>query len=199
MARRVKPRQGKDDHVEVISTHDEPRTIFLIGDIDESTTRATIEQLFTMAESGPKKHIYLVISSYGGSVHDAFCIYDAMKCITAPVRTVGLGKIMSAGVLLLAAGEKGKRRLGRRAQIMYHAGWSENIGTAFEMKSYVKQFEREEMLYDECMAAETGQTVEAIRALYVCEDAKGNETTLPDRYIGPDEALKLGIVDEIVG
>lgn len=188
----------QDEHIDTQGS-DEQRTIFLVGDINEELTRCTIERLFTLAENRPKKPIYVVISSYGGSIHDAFCIYDAMKCITSPIRTVGLGKIMSAGVLLLAAGEKGKRRLGRRAQIMYHAGWSESVGTAFEMKSYIKQFEREEKLYDECMAYETGQTLETIRSLYICDDGNGKITTMPDRFIGPDEALRLGIIDEIVG
>ena len=50
--------------------------------------------------------IEIVIDSYGGEMYSMFAIYDTIKQASCPVHTLALGKVMSAAVLLLAAGEK---------------------------------------------------------------------------------------------
>lgn len=44
----------------------------------------------------------LILSTYGGSVHDMFALYDAVQMLKSvtDVATIGMGKVMSAGVLL---------------------------------------------------------------------------------------------------
>ena len=81
------------------------RVILMTGEIDESPVGHVITHLFNLSRKNPKAPIYLVINTYGGSVDDMFALYDAMLFVKAPIRTVGLGKIMSAGLFLLAAGE----------------------------------------------------------------------------------------------
>ena len=51
-----------------------------------------------------------------------FSLYDVMRQIrqTMPIHTIGLGKVMSAGTLLLASGTKGERRIGRFCRVMIH-------------------------------------------------------------------------------
>ena len=52
-----------------------------------------------------KKPIKFYLSTYGGSADDMFALYDTMRIIRedTEIHTIGLGKVMSAGVLLLAA------------------------------------------------------------------------------------------------
>mgnify|MGYP001551496522 FL=1 len=66
--------------------------------------------------------IEFVLCTSGGSALDMFAIYDVMRMVRedCDVCTYGIGKIMSAGVLLLAAGTKGKRKIGKHCRVMIH-------------------------------------------------------------------------------
>jgi ATP-dependent protease ClpP protease subunit len=54
-----------------------------------------------------------VLSTHGGSAEEMFAIYDVMRNVKkdCDIITSGLGKVMSAGVLLLAAGPRASVRL----------------------------------------------------------------------------------------
>lgn len=171
---------------------DEHRTVYLVGNIDEETIRETVEKVVTLSERSPQKPITLIINTAGGDVDDTFMLYDLMKFIKTPIHTVGLGRIMSAGCLLLAAGEKGQRRMGKNARIMYHAGWDFFGGSIFEAEASLAAFKAQEAQYDARFAEETGMSIEAVEALY----NKNGPTA--DHYLTADEALKLGIVDILI-
>lgn len=177
-----------DDH----SSEEESRTVFLVGVVEEDLIKAACEKIVTLSEKNPKKPIHLVINTFGGSVYDAFMLYDLIKFVQTPVHTIGLGKIMSAGCLLLAAGTKGKRKLGRNARVMYHAGWDISAGTVWEMKANLEEFEKMETLYDQRFADETGMTLEEVGKLY---DKDG---PTKDTFISAERALELKIVDELI-
>ena len=53
-----------------------------------------------------KKPFRMYISTHGGVVSDMFSILDVMDLVkrNCEVETVGIGKVMSAGVLMLANG-----------------------------------------------------------------------------------------------
>jgi ATP-dependent Clp protease, protease subunit len=173
-------------------SEDESRTVYLVGDIDEELIRSAVERITVLSEKKPKKPITLIINTYGGNVDDTFMLYDLMKYIPTPIHTVGLGKIMSAGCLLLAAGVKGKRKMGRNARVMYHCGWEYTGGTIFEMRANLQAFERQEAMYDQRFAEETSLTIEQVEALY---DKNGPTS---DHYLTAEQALQLGIVDELI-
>jgi ATP-dependent Clp protease protease subunit len=168
------------------------RTIFLIGDIDEEIIKVTAERLITLSELDYRKPINLIINTNGGSVEDTFMLYDLIKYVPTPIHTVGLGKIMSAGCLLLASGEKGKRLIGKNARLMYHVGTSEHEGNIFEIRSHLEAFERQEKQYDKLFAFETGMTLENVEKLY------NKHGPTMDTYITPSQAIKLGIVDSFI-
>jgi ATP-dependent Clp endopeptidase proteolytic subunit ClpP len=99
--------------------NDSSRIIFLHGEVTEGMIANVIAQMLHLATVNTKP-IYLVVSTYGGAMHEMFSLYDCINFLPCPVHTVGLGKVMSAGVLLLAAGAKGKRLIGATASIMMH-------------------------------------------------------------------------------
>lgn len=190
---RQRKREVEFSDVEQIGdSNDDGRTIYLVGDIDEEMIRMTTERLIALSEHDAKSPITMIINTYGGDVYDTFMLYDLMKYITTPIHTVGLGKIMSSGCLLLAAGKKGERKMGRNAQMMYHCGWDTVHGNIFEMRSALQAFEELEDKYDTCFAAETGSTLDDVRKLY---DRDGPTR---DKYISAEEALKLGAIDSII-
>ena len=97
--------------------------------------------------------------------------------------------VMSAGVLLLAAGTKGKRRIGKYCRIMLHNVSAGSIGALAQMQNELKEIEKIQKQYIEILASETKMTEKQIKRLI-------NKNV--NVYLSAEEALELGIVDEII-
>jgi ATP-dependent protease ClpP protease subunit len=52
------------------------------------------------------KKLYLLLSSEGGSIEDAFSLYNLLRSLPVTVVTVNMGQIASAGNILFLAGEE---------------------------------------------------------------------------------------------
>jgi ATP-dependent Clp protease protease subunit len=181
---------AEDETSSSSSVDPEFRTIFLIGDVTEALIRQVVISLFWHAEADALKPINLVVNTYGGSIDETFAVYDAMKMSPAPIRTIGLGKIMSAGCLILSAGQKGHRMMGRNARLMYHAGYELNGGDVVAQQNNLKEFTRTERQYDALVAKETGKTLKQVQKLY--------QQRRVDRYMTAQECLRFGFVDKLV-
>lgn len=184
--------QDDEDDGTVISFANE-RLIYLTGYVEESPIANVTAALFSLLRRDAKKPIKLIISTYGGSIYEMFGLYDAIKYVQSvgcPVHTIGLGKIMSAGVLLLACGSEGHRQVGQHASIMYHMGKSEAEGDIFEMRNSMQELERLEKTANELLAANTNMTVEDISKML---------KERHDVYLSAEEAVELGIADAILG
>ena len=136
------------------------------------------------------KPIHLVISTYGGSVDEMFSLYDTIKFLPCPVHTIALGKVMSAGVLLLASGVKGKRMIGGSARIMIHPVSGGVLGNVFEAMNEMKEFERLQDLMVSALIKETKMKKEEIDKLMKAGH---------DFFLTPERAIQVGIVDKIIG
>jgi ATP-dependent Clp protease protease subunit len=97
---------------------------------------------------------------------------------------------MSAGVLLLASGVKGKRLIGRSARIMIHPISGGVFGNVFEAVNEVKEHERLQTLMTDALLRETKMSREEIEKIMKAGH---------DCYITPDQAIKMGIVDGFIG
>lgn len=168
---------------------DHSRIVVLHGDVNEHTISAVIAQLLHLANQS-RKPIHLVVSTYGGSVDEMFSLYDTIKVLPCPVHTIALGKVMSAGVLLLAAGEKGKRLIGRSARIMMHPVSGGVYGNVFEVLHESKEHQRLHDLMVGALESETKMKRSDIQKIMKAGH---------DFYITADEAIKLGIVDRVIG
>jgi len=166
------------------------RTLVLMGDVEEPRVEMVLSGLFRLAEMDMLSPIYLVVSTQGGNVDEVMALYDAIQMCPAPVRTIGLGKVMSAGCLLLAAGQKGERRMGRNSRLMYHAAYEVTSGDIFQQEVNLTEFKRMEKAYDNLVAKETGKTIKQVEALY--------QRQRMDRYLTAQEALAFGFVDKLV-
>lgn len=169
------------------------RVIYICGflqKVDEETTKDIITKLFQLEQESKKRSIRVIVNTYGGSVNAMMAIYDAMATCEAPIAMVGIGKIMSAGVLLLAAGKKGERHISINARIMVHEMWGVTWGTLYQVRSDVEEWERQEKLFCACLSKETGKSAKEIKKVM---DAH------KEVYITPQEAQRFGIVDKIMG
>lgn len=168
---------------------DSSRIIMMHGDVTEASVAQVIAHLLHLA-SVSNRPINLVISTYGGSVDEMFSLYDTIKFLPCPVHTIALGKVMSAGVLLLATGQKGRRLIGKNARIMIHPMSGICHGNVFDIANEKEEMDRMQELMVECLSTETGMSKRAINKIM----KKGQ-----DHFLTPAQAMKLGIVDSIVG
>lgn len=167
---------------------DDDSRIIILNEVDESPISNAIYTLFSLANKSIKSPIHIIINTFGGQIYDMLALYDAIKYVQSlgvTVNTVGLGKIMSAGVILLAAGNN--RKIGKNATIMWHVGHSEFGGDILELENEILEFKRIEELCNKILSSDTN-----------ISDEKMNEMLHPrvDVYITPEEAIQFGIVDE---
>ena len=176
-----------------------PSLVGLLGEVDEETTQAVLSNMIELyggrlfgdvpdLEAPP---IEFLISTSGGAVQDMFAIYDLMRLIREQreIHTYGIGKVMSAGILLLASGTKGQRRMGKHCRIMLHHVMSSEAGPLPNLQTTFKEAHVMEKMMFEAIAAETNLTVKELR--HIC--AKNT-----DAFFTAEEAVKMGIVDTII-
>lgn len=116
------------------------RRVF-IGDIDETSADNAIKGLYLMETESKDKPCEIFISSYGGILYDTLALYDIMNTISCPIHTFGYGKIMSAAVVLIAAGEKGNRWISPHVSFMHHDWAAEMEGKGQELQGLIKHYE----------------------------------------------------------
>ena len=136
-----------------LSKGPEQRSIMLVGEINEEKAADLISALLVLSQEEPEKDevlsdIKLYISTYGGSAHEMFAVYDVMNYCKqfCDIQTIGMGKVMSAGTLLLAAGSEGKRKLGKHCQIMIHAVNGGSTGELHSLENEMEQMKNLQIL-----------------------------------------------------
>ena len=187
----------------------ELRTINLYGDITEQKGADVVAALLylentshspmledpTDPDSTPivvARSIAMMVSTHGGVASDMFSILDIMDMVkerTCDIETFGIGKVMSAGVPILAAGTKGKRKVGRNCRIMLHNVMAGTGGTIFSMENELEEIKWVQERYIQTLANYTKLTPSKIKKLL---------KTQKDVYISAEEAIKMGIADEII-
>ena len=171
--------------------------IGLFSDLDaEKTADIVYSLLQSMPADNSKKEeskpIEFHISTYGGCADDMFAIYDLMKRLQSQdqeIHTTGWGKVMSAGVLLLAAGTKGKREIGRNCRVMIHAVNAGNAGALHDLVNEMEAIQNIQEMYIDALVNETSMTKTQLRKLI---EKKVNV------YLSAQEAVDLGIADVVI-
>jgi ATP-dependent Clp protease protease subunit len=171
----------------------EMRTMMLYGDVSEEKAGDMVAGLLmlhasTKPESDPIK---FYISTYGGSADDMFSVYDIMNMVKkdCDIETIGMGKIMSAGTLLLAAGTKGKRKIFKNCRVMIHSVSAGNVGTLHNLEVELEEIQNLQDMYINAMVQCTDLTKRQLRKML---DQKVNV------YLTAEEAVEYGLADEIV-
>lgn len=183
------------------------RKLGLIGDVDEEKSANLIQGLYGLKELGrveippatkrgktkiAYEPIDFIISTHGGSASDMFAIYDVMRDVRndgCEIHTFGVGKVMSAGVLLLAAGTKGKRKIGKHCRVMMHSVIGGNSGPIFNLENEMSEIRATQERYINALKTETKMSVKQINNFF---------NRHVDIYLSAEEAVKLGIADIVV-
>lgn len=165
----------------------ENRIVFMVGEISYGMATEVIMKLLHLDNSKPGAEISLYINSPGGSVDDTMAIYDTMSFINSPVATYCIGRAQSGGAIILAAGTKGKRHALPHAKVMLHQPWGGITGQASDIKIQADEISKAKAVINEILAKHTGLSPEKIA-----------QETERDNYMTADEALKYGLIDEVL-
>ena len=187
---------------------DDIRTINLYSDINEKVCADTVSALMYFKDSAitvepedpenPEspmvaisRPINMVVSTFGGSATEMFAVYDTMRMAkeVCDVVTIGMGKVMSAGVLLLAAGTKGHRKIAKNCRAMIHGVTGGHIGTIHNLENEMDEIRWLQERYIDALVAETDMTKRFLKKLIA---RKVNV------YLTAEEAVEYGIADEVV-
>ena len=160
-----------------------------MDEVTLATTKPMVEWIFdaNFSEERPDM-LNLIICSPGGDLNAAFAMIDTMRGSAIPIRTIGLGQIASAGLMIFIAGEKGQRILTPNTSILSHQYSWGAFGKEHELFAQIKEFDltTKRMIahYKKC----TGLKEEQIR-----------DYLLPpqDMWLSAVEAKKLGICDDV--
>ncbi|UPT76047.1 MAG: ATP-dependent Clp protease proteolytic subunit [Elusimicrobiota bacterium] len=167
------------------------RIIFVGGYEGEFTTDSAntlIAQLLYLDSDDNTKDINLYINSPGGMVTAGLAVYDTMQFIKSPITTICMGMAMSFGAVILAAGSKGKRYALPNSRIMIHQPLVGGIsGQATDILVEAKEMAHTRKTLEEIMAKHTGQSFEKI-----------NRDMERNNYMSAEEAMKYGIIDEVI-
>ena len=174
----------------------ESRSIMLQGNLEEESAAEIITALIVLSsqkdpETNEVEPIKFYISTYGGAADEMFAIYDVMNYVKRQgviIETVGLGKVMSAGTLLLAAGTPGHRKLGKHCRVMIHAVAGGSMGELHSIKNELEQMNVLQESYIKAMSDETEMSKKQIQSLI---NRKVNV------YLSADEAIEKGLADEV--
>ena len=163
------------------------RIIFVGSAIDDEIANIIIAQLLFLQAEDSAKPAYKYINSPGGVVTAGLAVYDTMQYIKPPVSTICLGQAASMGALLLAAGAKGKRYALPNSRIMIHQPLGGAQGQATDIEIQTKEILRIKNMLHQILSNHTGQPMEKVV-----------RDTERDYYLSPEEALRYGIIDEVI-
>jgi ATP-dependent Clp protease protease subunit len=174
----------------------EKRSIMFVGEVNEERAADLISALLVLSQDKAENEergedIKLYISTYGGSAHEMFAVYDVMNFCKqfCDIQTIGIGKVMSAGTLLLSAGTDGKRKIGKHCQVMIHSVNGGSIGELHSLENEMEQMKNLQDTYIQCLSAETNMSKRQIQTLI---NRKVNV------YLSAEEAIEKGLADEVL-
>jgi len=183
------------------------RVLGMIGDVDEEKASELIYGMLSLKETGKREEfsvpedpssdivtsyepIEIICSTHGGSASDMFGIYDMMRHIRddMDIATTGVGKVMSAGVLILAAGTKGKRRIGKNCRVMIHSVVGGTHGAMHNLENEMDEIRWMQERYIETLVSESDMTKAMVKKML------GRKVNI---YLTAQQAVEYGIADEV--
>lgn len=132
-----------------------------------------------------RKPIKIFINSDGGSVDTVLHVIDMIQLSKTPIYTIGMGRVYSAGGLLLMAGYK--RYIFPHTSCLIHDGSSGAIGSIGKMLDNLEFTKRLEEKMKQYILTSTRITEDIYDQNY-----------RRDWFLFSDEMIDLGIADEIV-
>ena len=161
------------------------RAVLCFGEVTPELADSLILQLLYLSAQSDRE-IVLYIHSPGGEVNSGFAIYDTMKLLNCPIRTVCVGNASSMAALIFAAGDV--RCILEHSQVMIHDPLVRQIsGSTMKIKDCADSLLQIRSGMAEILSQRTGRSIEEIL------EKTEKETTFTAR-----EAVEFGLADQIL-
>lgn len=166
------------------------RVIWIDHDIDQSLLEYSKSIIKWNAEDKgvpveDRKHIKILIYSYGGDLDSCESFIDTILASTTPVDTYNMGVAMSAGGFIFLAGDK--RYCLKTATFMIHSGSAKQTGTHEQIQALNKDYEHSMKILKDFVLSRTNINSKVLTKKWAT-----------DWYIYSDEQVELGITHTII-
>jgi ATP-dependent Clp protease protease subunit len=169
------------------------KTITLTGEVNDEMADTTLKNLHILNQSNGKITIYL--NSDGGDLSSGKVIYDAIKYSSNVIRIICFSSVMSCGSLILMAGDE--RIMMPNSLLMLHSG-NEGLGQEHPRnidKAYANLRRDEEFIESVYLERMNEKLRKDKKKILTSKSIRDLITW--DTYIGPEEALKMGLITSI--
>ena len=163
------------------------RIVFLVGEINDHAANVIIAQMLFLESENPERPIHLYVNSGGGLVTAGLGIYDTMRYVRCPVATTCVGQAASMAAIILAAGQKGMRRMLPNARAMIHQPLGGFSGQASDIAIHSREILATKERLNKILSTLTGKPLKRIAA-----------DTERDFFFTAEEAVGYGLSDEVV-
>jgi ATP-dependent Clp protease protease subunit len=160
------------------------------GEVDEEKSKAACE--FILKSNilfKDRTSLTMILNTVGGECGEGFAVIDVMDTSRIPIATVGLGNIMSMGVLLLSAGHKGLRSITKNTEVMAHQFAGYFHGKQHELIATQHAYKLLEDRFIKHFLRHSTMTEKQVRDVLFSPS---------DRYLTPTELKRYGLVDHVV-
>lgn len=163
---------------------------FLNGEIGEENIAECIRWIvYENLDQTQVKVLTLYINSEGGDLYQAFALIDIMRTSSHPIRTIGMGNVMSAAFLIFASGETGQRYIAANTGLMCHQYSDDHTGKHHDLKATMKEGENCNARMLAILMDATGLTASKVKAKLL---------PASDVYLTAQEALDLNVADQLL-
>ena len=163
------------------------RELECAGEINAEIVYSLCRQLRYLQHEDPEGEITLFINSPGGEVNSGLALYDVMKAVTCPIRTVCMGTAASMGAVLFAAGDR--RDILPHGRVMIHDPLiPQGVGgSALQLETVSRNLMETRRIICSVLSDCTGRPLEEI---YRC--------TARDTWFDAGSAVEFGLADRII-
>lgn len=163
------------------------RIIFLGTSINDQVANIVQAQLLFL-QSVDSRDIRIYINSPGGGVYAGLGIYDTIQILKPKVITICTGLAASMAAVLLCSGAKGFRSSLKHSRIMIHQPIGGVHGPASDIEITSREIIKLKKELHSIVSKHSGQEFEKVE--------KDSDR---DYWMTSNEALKYGIIDEVIG
>ena len=183
----LEEREMRATQMDIFSRLMMERIIWCAGPVNDRMSTIVQAQLMFLNSSGAGD-ITLHIDTPGGSVKSGLGIVDVMDYIDCDIKTINTGMAASMGSILLGAGTKGKRSSLRFSKTMLHQSSGGAVGNIQDARISMTEWEKTNEILFKLLGEYTGKTAKQVM-----------KDSTRDKWLSAEEALKYGIIDEVIG
>jgi len=161
----------------------------LFADITAESAAYVVQWVIMMnLAENPLTELTLLINSDGGDLCAGMAITEAITASRIPVKTVAMGQIQSAGLLIFMSGSKGRRVITPSCTCMTHNFNTVSEGSYTELKNLQLEYDRLDDMIMKHYIKHTGLDEKTIRKFLV---------TGHDIYLSPEQVVQYNLADRI--